>query len=143
LLAAAGLAVLLGIEFQETWRAYFEDYARHLPGMNYAISLEMARVLDGFKPEDQSYIVVWPHWYDGNALRAQLKVKSPSWDWELAELDAGKPPLTTVRGPALFIVHPDDVKSLQLLQGAFPRGVAVRRFDYEGRVSFVTFYGER
>ena len=142
-LAVIGQVALLGIEFGETWRAYFRDYVRHLPGRNYAISLEMARVLDEFEPEGQSYVKVWPHWFDGNALRAQLKVKSRSWDWELAELDPAQPPLATVQGRVLFIVHPDDGETLRLLHASFPRGVAIRHYDYNGRVSFVTFYGER
>lgn len=137
------VALLVGLELGETWRGYFFDYVRHLPGRNYAISLELARTLDEFDPEGPSYIKVWPHWFDGHALRAQLRVKAPTWDWELEELDPGAPPLSTVQGKALFIVHPADEQALHTLRACFPRGVAVSHRDYEGRVAFVTFYAER
>ncbi len=116
---------------------------QHLPGRNYAITLEMARVLDDFAPQGPAYIKVWPHWFDGNALRAQLRIKEPTWDWELADLDPAAPPLSTVQGRFLVIVHPGDVAMLEALYGAFPRGVAIEHYAYDGRVAFVTFYGER
>ncbi|MDI7277909.1 MAG: glycosyltransferase family 39 protein, partial [Anaerolineae bacterium] len=137
------LTALLGLELRETWQAYFRDYVRHLPGGNYAISLEIARVLDEFEGEGESYVMVWPHWFDGNALRAQLMVKSTSWDWELPRLDPAEPPLSTARGKVLFVVHPSDEATLRMLQECFPRGVAISHRDNNGQVAFVTFYGER
>ena len=141
---AVALAVaLLGAELLETHHAYFEEYVAHLPGRNYAISLEIARVLDDFAPEGQAFVKIWPYWFDGNALRAQLKVMSTSWDWEVPELDPAKPPLSTARGKLLFIVHPDDQATLEMLKAEFPGGVAINHRDYNGQVAFVTFYGER
>lgn len=146
LLSAGALALvvsLVGLELVETRHAYFEEYVAHLPRRNYAISLEIARVLDDFAPEGQAFVRVWPHWFDGNALRAQLKVMSTSWDWEVPELDPAKPPLATARGKLLFIVHPDDRETLAMLEAEFPKGVAINHRDYSGQVAFVTFYGER
>lgn len=146
---SAGMALVLlllplaGFELGETRQRYFRDYVQHLPGRNYAITLEMARVLDDFAPQGPAYIKVWPHWFDGNALRAQLRIKEPTWDWELADLDPAAPPLSTVQGRFLVIVHPGDVAMLEALYGAFPRGVAIEHYAYDGRVAFVTFYGER
>ena len=146
--AVAGLAIvvllaLVGIEYRETWRAYFRDYVRFLPGHNYAISLELARVLDGFITEGPAYIKDWPYWYDGNAVRAQLKVTPREWDWHLSELDVTQPPLSTVQGPVLVIVHPEDRQALAALRSAFPKGVAINHRDNAGQVAFITFYGER
>ena len=141
--AIALVVVLLGAELAETRHAYFDEYVAHLPGRNYAISLEIARVLDDFAPEGQAFVKIWPYWFDGNALRAQLKVMSKSWDWEVPELDPNKPPLATARGKLLFIVHPDDRATLEMLAAEFPGGVAINHRDYNGQVAFVTFYGER
>lgn len=141
--ALALVVALVGLELGETRHAYFEEYVAHLPRRNYAISLEIARVLDDFAPEGQAFVRVWPHWFDGNALRAQLKVMSTSWDWEVPELDPAKPPLATARGKLLFIVHPDDRETLAMLEAEFPKGVAINHRDYSGQVAFVTFYGER
>ena len=142
-LPAVVLIALLGAELRETWQGYFEEYVRHLPGGNYAISLEIARVLDDFEGEGESYVVVWPYWFDGNALRAQLRVKPRTWDWEVPRLDPNEPPLSTVRGKVLFIVHPSDTETLVMLRECFPRGVAIGHRDNNGQMAFVTFYGER
>jgi hypothetical protein len=142
-LPAVVMVGLLGAELRETWQGYFQDYVRHLPGGNYAISLEIARVLDEFEGEGESYVVVWPYWFDGNALRAQLRVKPRTWDWELPRLDPNGPPLSTAQGKVLFIVHPSDTETLKMLRECFPRGVAIGHRDNNGQVAFVTFYGER
>ncbi len=142
-LAGVVLVVLVGLEYRETWRAYFRDYVRILPGRNYAISLELARALDDFASEGPAYIKDWPYWYDGNAVRAQLKVTPRDWDWHLSELDPAKPPLSTAQGQVLVIVHPQDLQALAALRRAFPKGVAINHRDNAGRVAFITFYGER
>ena len=142
-LAAAGLVLLGALELGETRRAYFRDYVRHLPQGNYAISLELARALDEFCGQGEAYIKVWPYWYDGNAVRAQLRVTPRTWNGELNDLDPARPPLSTARGQVMVIVNPQDERALQALRAAFPRWVAVGHRDYEGRVAFITFYGER
>ncbi|MGQ9683911.1 MAG: glycosyltransferase family 39 protein, partial [Anaerolineae bacterium] len=138
------LALVVGVEARETWHAYFTDYVQHLPQGNYAISLEMARVLDDFEPAGgASFIKVWPYWFDGNALRAQLKVKPKTWDWELAELDTAKPPLGGVRGQVLVLLHPDDHAALQSLKQAYPCGIAVTHYADNHEPAFIAFYAER
>ena len=137
------LAILVGVEFRETWRTYFQDYVAHLPQHNYAITLELARTLDDYGTQGQSFIKYVPYWYDGNALRAQLHVLPQTWNGELTEMDPTKPPLSTVRGPVMFILHPDDRPALELLRSIYPCGIAVKHWDYDGQVAFITFYGER
>jgi len=134
---------LLGSELGETWRAYFHDYAAHLPGRNYPISLELARALDSFADEGEAYIKTWPHWYDGNALRVQMRRRPRAELWELHRLDPAGPPLATVTGRVLFVVNPRDSEAMSLLRSAFPHGIAIAHRDYAGRVAFITFYGER
>jgi len=137
--AAAALAI-------ETWAVYpfyFRDYVKHLPDRNYSISLQMARAIDAFADDGQSYIKVAPYWYDGNAVRAQLRRADPDWNNELDTLDPNKPPLAGPAGRYMVIVHPDDQASLQLLRQAFPRGIALVNLDNTGAIAFITFYGER
>lgn len=143
LASALAIAVMVGAELKETWRAYFQDYVSHIPQHNYAISLELARILDDYAGEGPVYIKYVPHWFDGNALRAQLRVMPKTWSGEITELDPSKPPLATAKGKILIIVHPQDQQALETLRGFFPRGVAVNHRDYDGRVAFITFYGER
>ena len=138
--------VLAGALLYETvavYPIYFKQFVSHLPYSNYSISLAMARVIDDFADDGESYIVAQPYWYDGNALRAQLLVEEQTWRNDLFDLDANQPPLSDVRGKVLFIVHPDDGVSLDLLGTGFPRGIALEHKDFDGNPSFVAFYGER
>jgi len=43
----------------------------------------------------------------------------------------------------MFILHPDDSRSMEVLRVFFPRGVALQHSDYDGNTAFITFYGER
>ncbi len=140
-LVVAAAAVLA--EVQAVYPVYFQRYVQHLPDGNYAISLEVARAIDAFSGNGESYAKVWPYWYDGNAVRAQLRRENQSWANEITQLDAGTAPMAGPAAKFMVIVHPDDAAGLAELQAAFPRGVAVGHHDYEGRVTFITFYGER
>ena len=139
-LFAALVALLLAWEGGSTYQTYFDDYA---DWHDYSISLEMARALDDFAGDGPAYIKVWPFWYDGNAVRAQLRVQSQDWAGEIGRLDPNAPPLAGLQGKAMFILHPEDREALNTLRRFFPRGVAVERRDRDGNVTFIAFYGER
>ena len=130
-------------EMAATYPVYFDAYASFLPDSNYSISLEMARAIDEFEGNGPSYTVVWPYWYDGNAVRAQLVEADPNWHNELDRLMPGQPPLAGPPERFLVMLHPQDVASLTMLQQVFPRGVALTRYDNEGDPALITFYGER
>jgi hypothetical protein len=135
--------VALGIETWSVYPFYFQDYVGHLPALNYSISLQMARAIDAFADDGQSYIMIMPHWYDGNAVRAQLRRTTFSWSNELERLDPDKPPLAGPPGRYMVLVHPDDQATLQTLYRSFPRGVALVNLDNTGNIAFISFYGER
>jgi len=78
-LAVVGLVVLLALEARSVYPTYFERYVDRLPARNYSISLEIARAIDDFADDGESYVVPWPYWYDGNALRARLCVEEQDW----------------------------------------------------------------
>ena len=103
----------------------------------------MARTIDDFADDGPSYIVPMPYWYDGNAVRAQLRIEDQDWRNEVTALQPDEPPLSTLEGEAMFILHPNDDRSLGVLRGFFPKGVALQHIDYDGNTSFITFYGER
>ena len=130
----------------ETWALYplyFTEYVWHLPGHNYSISLEMAQEIAAFDANGKSYIKAAAHWYDGNAVRAQLLSRGLTWEGELSELDPDAPPLSEETGKVMVILHREDVVSLQALRQAYPSGITLEHLDNDGEVSFITFYGER
>jgi 4-amino-4-deoxy-L-arabinose transferase-like glycosyltransferase len=141
-LLTALVALVLLWEARETYTFYFQDYVYVLPDRhNYSYTREMAAVINDFAGQGLAYVKPWPHWYDGHALRAQ--VESPDWGGEIAELNPNNPPLSTLRGKALFILHPEDQRALATLRAVFPQGIALERRDFEGQLAFITFYGER
>lgn len=140
LIALVALALLW--EAYDTYHFYFRDYVYALPDRhNYSYTREMAAVINDFAGQGPAYVKPWPYWYDGNALRAQIE--SQDWGGEVLQLNLNQPPLSTLRGKVLFILHPEDQESLATLRAAFPHGIALERRDFEGQVAFITFYGER
>ena len=107
------------LEAHAAYPLYFDDYVEHLPEQNYSISLEMARPIDDFSDDGESYIKIGPYWDDGNAVRAQLRREDQSWNNELAPgpgsgAPGGRP------GKFMVILHPDDPEALETLQQHFP-----------------------
>ncbi|MHB0858445.1 MAG: ArnT family glycosyltransferase, partial [Anaerolineae bacterium] len=143
LLASALVVMALGAEARALYPVYFHQYVMSLPSRNYSISLEMARVIDAFAGSGEAYILIAPHWYDGNAIRAQLRQVDLPWANELETLVPGEGPLDGRYGSVLVIVHPSDSRSLDLLWRSFPRGVALSQRNGDGATAFVTFYGEK
>jgi len=129
-------------ELRETNRFYFTDYVAVLPDQaNYSIAREMAREMVRYGDLGSAYVKVWPHWFDGNSLRVNLR-KDRSYNPEISALDPTQPPLATIQGSALFILHPNDREALDVLRSFFPHGVLISRRYPDGTVSFYSFYGE-
>ncbi|MFH1085279.1 MAG: hypothetical protein V1772_05915, partial [Chloroflexota bacterium] len=120
----------------------FQQYVYHLPDHNYSITLDMARVIDDFY-DGEIYIKIWPYWYDGNAVRAQLRRVDQGWRNELERLEPGQPPVAGGAAKFAVILHPDDAQGLETLRLAAPQGIALTRHDGAGRVSMVIYYGQR
>ena len=139
------VALVLGAvmrEGVESYRFYFTDYVRYLPDVwNFSLSKEMATTIEDFT-DGPTFIVAWPHWYDGNALKVHLLAKGRAWDGELLELVPEAPPLSTLRGKALFVLHPEDVPAERLLSRTWPRGVFVNRLYPNGEIAYRQYYCE-
>jgi len=137
------MGLLIGYEEQETTRFYFQDFRRIAPDVaNYSIAQEVAHTVAEFR-EGPAYVKVWPHWYDGRAVRAYLGGMGVQWDNELFELDQNSRPLRDFRGKILVILNPEDTGSLQLLQSYFPRWTVNRDTFPDGRTAMLEFYGQR
>lgn len=142
-LAMVGAIVVLGAETRATYDVYFRDYVWQQPDHNYSISLEMATAIEAFGEAGTAYILAAPHWYDGNAVRAQLGRAPEEWDLELTALVAGQPPLDGARGKVMVIVHPQDAAALEMLSAAYERYIVLEHPKFDGTPAFLAFYGER
>jgi 4-amino-4-deoxy-L-arabinose transferase-like glycosyltransferase len=144
LVVIVALTLLLAYEMLETNRFCFDDYVAVLPDQaNYSIAREMAREMEHYGNLDSAYIKVWPHWFDGNAVKVSLRRTDRSWNCEVSALSPDHVPLSTIQGPVLFILHPHDQDALTTLRDFFPRGVLIPRHFPDGTISFLVFYGER
>jgi len=142
---ALGLAlVLLGSEAREANRFYFHDFVSTAPDrMNYSNAREVAREIEDYGDLESVYIKTWEFWFDARALWANLGLKDESWSPWVTTLDPDQPPLSTIQGSALFIVHADDLQGLAALRDLFPRGVAIPHHYPDGSPSFYSFYAQR
>lgn len=144
-LMVAGFALMVVEEAKATVNAYFIDYPEQMNLRNFDLSGAIAREIDRLWPNGPVYTVIYPYWYDGNAVRAQLRVAPHDWQNELwpDNLSPDRPPLAGLQGKAAFIVHPSDRRSIQVLQQVFPKGVMIALPDNSGGIAFYTFIGER
>jgi 4-amino-4-deoxy-L-arabinose transferase-like glycosyltransferase len=132
--------LLLAAEARATYRTYFVEYAAAQPYANYSLNRAIAAAIDDYGGEGQVMLRVWPFWSDENAIRATLRRYPPERYREVyaeqftAELLKQTPP------PAMFILHPDDRASQELLRATYARGALVARRDNTGRIAFYTFY---
>ena len=142
---ALGVALaLLWFEGRETNRFYFRDFSSRAPDrMNYSNAREIAREIEHYGDLGSVYVKTWQYWFDAKALWANLRLKDQSWAPWVTTLDPQQPPLSTIQGSALFIVHADDQQGLATLRAFFPRGVAIPHTYPDGVPSFYTFYAER
>jgi 4-amino-4-deoxy-L-arabinose transferase-like glycosyltransferase len=146
LLAAPTLlaVLLLTLECRETRIFYFRDFAGVLPDrQNVSIAKEIAGQIEAYGDLSSCYIKVWPHWFDGRALRVYLRQPYGRWNPEFGDLVPGQPPLSTITGRGLVITHPHDTEGLQMLRDAFPRHATVVHSFPDGSSAFVAVYVER
>ncbi len=144
LLLIAAALVLLVQEAREANRFYFRDFVATAPDYhNYSNSRAIAREVAHYGDLQSVYIKGWPFWFDAQAVRVTLGMKDREWNPFIEVLAADQWPLSSLQGPALFIVHGEDQAALGTLYEFFPRGLAVPRYYPDGNLSFYAFYGER
>ena len=143
LLPSLALLVLLVAEYRETVHFYFDDFVRVLPDQhNVSIAREMARTMQAYGDLSACHIKLWPHWFDGRALRTYLRREDAVWS-EDSNLIPDQPPLAAVEERGLFIVNPNDSDALSVLSAAFPHSASVPFRFPDGGAAFIAVYVER
>jgi hypothetical protein len=125
-LLALTLMATTAINYQRYFVGYYHSY--QLSSQN---SSEMADAMRGFIATggDLQHIVIhaWPYWVDTRALA--LLMGNPDWQNTNVVLDrvTDLERLRDDPAPQMYLLHPSDVKGLQILQETFAQGYAVRR----------------
>lgn len=142
-LLTVALLVSIAAEGRETWIDYFERYRMAQPGGNDAISTRLVEIIEQFSPSGQVYLKAYPHWYDGNALRTQLRLAGVEWENEIQEVRADLPPQRGGEGSIAVLLHPDDTESLGALRVAFPHSVEFTYYDNHHAPALVVLFVSR
>ena len=139
-LAAALLAVALGLAAYLNWQTYFVTYAEQYRRTAHN-SREMGPVVRGFSESigsyEQAYHVPYPHWVD--TRNVGVAAGNPHW---LNALNTDDKLREAAQGPTpqLYLVHPSDAVHLQMLRELRPEGhVQLHRSEIEGR-DFIVYF---
>lgn len=148
ILTALLLVALIVVEARDNWMKFFYDYRDGLPGHNFPLERTMAQDIAAFSDSGPAYIRAAPYWYNGTVVQARLesehhlKLNMDVLDLE-TQIPAGQIPAQLPAGRVLVILHPDDKESLDALKAAIPRHLVLERRDYEGKIAYLMFAGER
>jgi hypothetical protein len=135
---------LLLYESREAERFYFHDFRAIAPDRaNYSHDREIAREIERYGDPLSAYIIERPGWFNSRAVRVHLGITDPKWNAVISTPSVDQPPLSTLQGTALFVIHPEDQASLATLRQSLPQGAAIPRSYPDGRLSFYAYYGER
>lgn len=131
-LACLCVLAVLGAEGNETRIDYFQKYRKSLTGGNYSISGQIVQLVKEHGHDLDVYLVAYPHFYDGNALRTQMQIAGIAWDNELVETSIDVDELASSNHPLMIILHPDDSESLKLITEKWPASAYLTYYDNNG-----------
>ncbi len=137
------LIVVLAITTIINYQRYFEGYVNSYK-LSSQNSSEMALAMRGFMSTggNLQHVVIraWPYWVDTRALA--LIFGDPSWQDTNVVIDQIQDLLKLQDDPAsqMYILHPDDLNGLVLLQTTFPSGYATRYKSTTPRHDFILFH---
>jgi 4-amino-4-deoxy-L-arabinose transferase-like glycosyltransferase len=125
---AAGVLVtvllisMAAINFQRYFTTYLDNY--RLSAMNTREVSDAVRDYVGSIGDfNQVYLKGWPYWLDARALALQVAEKP---GWETTNVTLNPQEVLALPGdpssPRLYILHPADVETLDILRYAFPNG---------------------
>jgi 4-amino-4-deoxy-L-arabinose transferase-like glycosyltransferase len=141
-LAVPLLALILAATTLINYRRYFVDYY-HSYQLSSQNSTEMAQAMRDFIASggDLSHIVIhaWPYWVDTRALA--ILMGKPDWQNTNVVLDRVTD-LERMRddpAPQMYLLHPSDAQSLQILKETFPQGNTVRKVSQIPGHDFILF----
>jgi hypothetical protein len=139
------LLFLIVGEARDGWFTFFHDYPSQMPARNFPLERTIARSIAEFADSGPAYVRAWPYWYNGTVVSARLESEhgikmTPEIEVQVAAEDV---PGLLPTGRVMVILNPEDIATLAALQVAFPRYVVGDRRDYEGKVAYLMFVGER
>ena len=109
-------------------------------GANYPISKHLVEVIEEYSPSGKVFLKVFPHFYDGNALRTQLRLAGLEWEDEILEVT----PETWIRlqsnSPVVIVLHPEDVETIGLMKGRYPDATVFVHYDNHQHPAFLTLF---
>ncbi len=133
--------VLLGallLEGLETRVDYFDHYRMSIDGANYPISTRIVETIERFDQGGKVYLKGFPHFYDGNALRTQLRLAGLDWENEILELTPGLCGQLAEEGPLVVILHPQDSEAITLLKATYPEAAVFAHYDNHKQIAFLS-----
>ena len=132
----AGLLIWVTVLNSQLYFGEFEE--RYLATANNVT--EVAGVMREFGEDgpgiESTYIKIWPHWLDTRSLA--LTLGDFQWNNVLIDIEQAADQ-TATPNPKLYVLHPEDVDSLDWLRLTYPDG---RSEEYESSVgrNFVMFF---
>lgn len=130
--ALAGLVIAAGLlaSALQSFGSYFHVYdaSYRAAALNPSEVAQAVRQEIGIDaPLDGVWLIGWPYWHDYRAIG--IEAGEPTFRNALIDTNVLREYLTTVPAmfstrPLVFIVHPDDTETLDLLEGEFPTGAA-------------------
>jgi len=139
------LVFLVVAEARDGWLTYFYAYRDGLPGHNFPLERTMAQDIAEFSHTGPTYVRVWPYWYNGTVVRARLESEYHVKMKPEIELStpASQIAAQLPAGRFMVILNPADKDSLAALEATIPRHVLLERHDYEGKIAYLMFVGEK
>jgi 4-amino-4-deoxy-L-arabinose transferase-like glycosyltransferase len=138
IIGAGAILLALFAECRETRIDYFEEYGYVLAGANYPLSTRLVETIGLLGQNGRVYLKAFPHFYDGNALRTQLQQAGIEWENELFQIPTDPAFFENPEGPVVFLLHPQDFESLELIEGIYPDVAVFIHYDNHGVPAFLT-----
>ena len=121
--AFAVVALLSIFSVQENYQLVFDQYYQQYRSASWNTS-EMGRVLQGFAQSvgspQREWVVAYPYWADTRLV--EINAGYPAWD--TAIIKDNIPSTRSTLGVKLFLVNPEDIAGLQVLQTTYPKGLS-------------------
>ncbi len=134
--AAAG--IILAIAASENYNLVFKEYDRQFRLSAWNTS-ELGAVIRGFADsigsEETAWVIPWPHWVDTRlvGINAGVYIRDYAVPRDLLDQTAGFP------GAKLYLVHVDDIDTLNELYRLYPDGVETRYVSETPGKDFLVF----
>lgn len=138
LLVAALLSGMVVINYHRHFVTYFDNYRRS--AMNTREVSEAVRAFTSVLGDvDHVYLKGWPYWLDARAIA--LQIASPGWEHtHVALTPQDISSLPSDNKPRLYILHPADVETLDLLRTLYPQGWSHVYHPHVAGGDFVFFF---